>query len=289
MHVPTGLRRAVAIVCATALASSPVLLAPTTAGASDAATSSARAAMPHLTALLTKKTILVKGADDLTAGRAHLEVRGRGVVEFVTFDKGYDVADFTEDLNKYGAKNDLKALKRAINKSTIIGGVEGGGSGTIVFPRPGAYTPFAIGDRGLVTGKTLVVDGPKRSSKAPRTDGSIIGKNGPSWGGTSQLPMKGRFQFKNKADQPHLVVMQQVAEGTTVDQVLELVQSDEGPDPAWVLPAGMITGTLSPGRSMTVDYDLPAGQYAVLCFFPDPKMGGMPHAAMGMIKMIHLT
>lgn len=291
MHVPTGLRRAVAIVCATALASSPVLLAPTTAGASDAATSSARAAMPHLTALLTKKTILVKGADDLTAGRAHLEVRGRGVVEFVTFDKGYDVAAFAKDLNTYFAKNDLKALKRAINKSTIIGGIAGGGSGTVVFPRPGAYTPFAIGDRGLVTGKTLVVDGPKRSSKAPRTDGSIIGKNGPSWGGASQLPSRGRFQFKNKADQPHFVDLVQVAPGTTTDQVLSYLQSGEEAPPPWFIPDGgsMITGTLSPGRSMTVDYDLPAGQYVVMCFFPDPKMGGMEHALMGMLRMITLS
>ena len=45
----------------------------------------------------------------------------------------------------------------------------------------------------------------------------------------------------------------------------------------------METGSLSPGRSMTVDYDLPGGQYVVLCFFPDPKMGGMPHAMMGMV------
>ena len=40
---------------------------------------------------------------------------------------------------------------------------------------------------------------------------------------------------------------------------------------------------------MTVDYDLPPGQYVVMCFFPDPKMDGMPHALMGMLEMIHLT
>jgi hypothetical protein len=276
-------------VCATALASTPVLLAPaTTAGASGAATTSVRAATPHLIATLTRKTIRVQGADDLRAGRAHLEVRGRGTVEFVTFKEGYDLADFAADVSAFGAKNDLNALKHAIKNTTIVGGLTGGGTGTIVFPKPGAYTPISLA-RGFVAGKTLVVKGPKRSSKAPRTDGSIIAKDGPSWGGASQLPMKGRFEFKNKADQPHFVAMQQVAEGTTVDQVLELVQSDEGPDPSWVLPAGMQTGTLTPGRSMTVDYDLPAGQYAVLCFFPDPMMGGMPHAAMGMIEMIHLT
>ena len=279
MHVPTGLRRVVAVVCATALASSPVLLAPTTAGAAGASTTSARAATPHLTALLTKKTIAVKGADDLRAGRVHLEVRGRGIVEFVTFKKGYDIADFTADVNKFGAKNDIKALKRALKNSTIVGGLSGGGTGTIVFPKPAAYTPFSLGERGVVTGKTLVVDGPKRSSKTPSTDGSIIAKNGPSWGGASQLPMKGRFQFKNKADQPHFVVLQQVAEGTTTDQVLEALQSEEGhgPPPPWILPASMETGTLSPGRSMTVDYDLPAGPVRRHVLLPRPQDGR--HAA----------
>ena len=289
MHVPTGMRRVVAVVCATALATSPVLLAPTTAGAAGAATTSARAAMPHLTALLTKKTIVVRGADDLRAGRVHLDVRGRGIVEFATFKAGYDVAEFTADVNRFGAKNDVKALKRAVKNTTIIGGLSGGGSGTIVFPKPGAYTPFSIGGRGVVTGKTLVVDGPKRSSKTPSTDGSIIGKNGPAWGGASQLPAKGRFQFKNKADEPHFVVLQQVTEGTTTDQVLSYLQSGDEAPPPWGLQAGMETGTLSPGRSMTVDYDLPAGQYVVMCFFPDPKMGGMPHSLMGMLRMIHLT
>jgi hypothetical protein len=289
MHVPIGLRRVVAVVCATALASSPVLLVPTNAGASGAPTTSARAAMPHLTAVLTKKTIRLKGADDLRAGRVKLSVLGRGPVEFATFKAGYDVADFTADVNKFGAKNDVKALKRALKNTTIIGGLAGGGTGTIVFPKPGAYTPISLGGRGLVTGKTLVVDGPTRSTKAPSTDGSIIGKNGPSWGGASHLPMKGRFAFKNKADEPHFVALQQVTEGTTTDQVLSYLQSGDEAPPPWGLQAGLETGTLSPGRSMTVDYDLPAGQYVVLCFFPDPKMGGMPHAMMGMLRMIHLS
>jgi hypothetical protein len=288
MHVPIGLRKVVAVVCATTLASSPLLLVPTTAGASGTPTTSARAAMPKLTALLTKKTIRLKGADDLRAGRVKLSVVGRGPVEFAMFKAGYDVADFTADVNKFGAKNDVKALKRALKNTTIIGGMAGG-TGTIVFPKPGAYTPISLGGRGLVTGKTLVVDGPKRSSKAPSTDGSIIGKNGPSWGGASQLPMKGRFAFKNKADEPHFVALQQVAEGTTTDQVLSYFQSGDEAPPPWALQAGLETGTLSPGRSMTVDYDLPAGQYVVMCFFPDPEMGGMPHAFMGMLRMIHLT
>lgn len=289
MQMGKRLRRMVVVGCATTLATTPLLLSPIGADASPAATTS-RAAMPQITATLTKKTIVVKGADGLRAGRVKMSVKGRGTVEFARFKNGYDVADFTADVNRFGAKNDIKALRRAIANTTIIGGFGAGGSGTIVFPRAGAYTPFSVGERGVVTGKTVVVRGPRRTSSVPRTDGRIIAKNGPSWGGSSHLPAKGRFLFKNRFNTgvPHFVLLQQVQEGTTVDQVMEYFQSgDEGPPP-WALPSFLDTGSISPGRSMTVNYDLPAGQYAVLCFFPDPKMGGMPHALMGMIKMIHL-
>jgi len=130
-----------------------------------------------------------------------------------------------------------------------------------------------------------------RRSSVPSVDGKIIAKSGPSWGGASHLPMKGRFLFKNRGNTgvPHFVILQQVVEGTTTDQVLEYLQSGVETPPPWGLQAGMETGSLSPGRSMTVNYDLPAGQYVIMCFFPDPKMGGMPHALMGMLRMIHLT
>ena len=160
-----------------------------------------------------------------------------------------------------------------------------------MLPSAGSYTPFSIGDRGLVVGDPILVRGAKRSSKVPRTDGRILATTGPAWGGSSTLPASGRFLFKNKGDTgvPHFVILQQVVEGTTTDQVLEYLQSGDEAPPPWGLQAGLETGSISPGKSMTVDYDLPAGQYVVMCFFPDPKMDGMPHALMGMLEMIHLT
>lgn len=289
MQMVKRMRRAVAVVSATALVASPLLLSPTTASASVAAKSSS-AAMPQVKATLTRKTIRMSGVDGLRAGRVKLSVTGKGVVEFLMFDSGYDADDFAKDLGRFESKGDVKALKHAIANTEILGGVAGGGTGTIVFPKAGSYTPFSIGRRGPVFGKSFTLRGPVRSSRVPRTDGRIIAKNGPSWGGASHLPTKGRLLFKNRGNTgvPHFVLLQQVAEGTTPDQVLQFLQSEEGPPPSWLLPASFETGSLSPGRSMTAHYDLPAGQYVVLCFFPDPKMGGMPHALMGMIKMIHL-
>ena len=103
------------------------------------------------------------------------------------------------------------------------------------------------------------------------------------------LPAKGTLKFKNASSKQelHFLELQQVVEGTTVDQVLESFQSESQGPPEWVLPGHLFTDVISQGRSMTVNYDLPPGQYVALCFMPDPKMG-MPHSFMGMIKMIHV-
>jgi hypothetical protein len=290
MQMVKRLRRTVAVVSAVALASTPLLLSPTGASASGQPATS-RAAMPQITATVTKTTIKIAGADGLRAGRVKVSVKGKGTAEFAMFKRGYDADDVAADLNKFGAKNNIKALKHALANTQVLGGFASGGSGTIVFPRAGSYTPFSIGERGVVVGAPIVVRGPVRTSSVPRVDGKIIAKPGPSWGGASNLPMKGRFLFKNRHSTgvPHFVILQQVAEGTTTDQVLAYLQSGVETPPPWGLQAGMETGSLSPGRSMTVNYDLPAGQYVIMCFFPDPNMGGMPHALMGMLRMIHLT
>jgi hypothetical protein len=265
MHMVERMRRAVAVVSATALVASPLLLSPTTASGSVAAKSSS-AAMPLVKATLTRKKIRMSGVDGLRAGRVKLSVSGRGTVEFLMFDRGYDVDDFAKDVGRFASKGDVKALKRALANTEILGGVAGGGTGTIVFPKAGSYTPFSIGERGPVFGRPFTLRSPVRSSRVPRTDGRIIAKNGPAWGGASHLPAEGRLLFKNRANTgvPHFVLLQQVAEGTTPDQVLEYLQSGAETPPPWALPASFETGSLSPGRSMTADYDLPPGQYVVL-------------------------
>ena len=56
-------------------------------------------------------------------------------------------------------------------------------------------------------------------------------------------------------------------------------QAPAGPPP--FTGAGGITG-ISPGGAATMDIDLPAGNYAFICFVPDPATG-KAHAELGMI------
>jgi hypothetical protein len=81
------------------------------------------------------------------------------------------------------------------------------------------------------------------------------------------------------------MAMIHVKDGTTRKQVIKALQSP-GPPPFEHGSVG--ADIVSPGHSMTLSYSLPAGRYAVLCFFPDLKTG-MPHAFMGMVGIVHLS
>ncbi len=80
--------------------------------------------MPHITATLTKKSIKMSGADGLRPGRVKLGRQGLGTrgVRHVR-RAATTLADFVADINKFGAKNDIKALKHALANAQILGGV----------------------------------------------------------------------------------------------------------------------------------------------------------------------
>lgn len=280
MRLHPTLRTAVALVCAVTLGAAPLLVHTT------ATAKTAEAAMQSITIKVSKQAINVRGANGLRSGRVKVEVRG-GSAEILMFERGYDIKDLKKDIAATD-KGDMKALKRALGHTTFLGGFEKGGSGTVVLPKAGDYVVFSFESRGAAEFSA----GARKLAPTPKTDGKIIAKTGPKWAGSSTLPADGTLKFKN-ADRttPHFVILQQVVEGTTTDQVLQALQSEDenSPPPEFLLGAGLESGSLNPGRSMTVDYDLPPGQYVIMCFFPDPNMGGMPHALMGMLRMIHLT
>ena len=275
----THLRTGVALVCAGAMISVPALVT-----SSASAMTTDQQAGQSLTITVAKGSLKLRGVNGLRAGRIKLAVKGKPApVSIVSFAKGYTLRELAKD---YAASNkgDMSALKRMIANTTWHGGLMTGGTGTIVLPRAGTYTALVMANK--IMAPTTFRVGSVKAAKAPSVDATITARNGPAWGGASHLPTKGTLKFKNADDQPHFALLQQVQEGTTMEQVMEGVQSEE--EPEWLLPAWAQTDTLSPGRQMTMDYELPVGQYVLLCFFPDPKMKGMPHAMMGMVKMIHV-
>jgi hypothetical protein len=103
-------------------------------------------------------------------------------------------------------------------------------------------------------------------------------------------PRAGTWSLTDADDTVHFMQLQPVDPGTTDRQVQRALEASGGfsvgdlADPSRPLVGSEV---LSPGIRHTVDYDLPAGRYVLLCFIAD-ESDGMTHAVMGMHKVIVL-
>jgi hypothetical protein len=101
-------------------------------------------------------------------------------------------------------------------------------------------------------------------------------------------PHEGTYTFRNTSDTLHFMELQPVKTGTTDKQVSDFFASGaQGAPPFAKSGPGVGNDVVSPGFSLQVTYDLPEGTYVLLCFVAD-DVTGMPHALMGMHKVVVL-
>lgn len=257
-------------------------------------TAARMAPTPKLTVTVTKTGNTVQGPRTFKAGRVALQLnvrRAHATLGTLKLKPGYSFKAFRADvLKSFGG--DIPALKRALRKSVFFGGVAGVRgeevTGTVVLPRRGTYFLYEFGGNDLVKLAKLRVTGPRVARAVPQSDGRVVAKTGARFGGSKTFPHKGTLTFKNEAtDSPHFLIMQHVAKGTTRGEVLACL-NDEACQFPFGREGALETEVIDPGKTMTIDYDLPRGTYVQMCFFPDPNMGGMPHALMGMVRIVTL-
>ena len=103
----------------------------------------------------------------------------------------------------------------------------------------------------------------------------------------TMLPHQGWIQFRNNADQPHFVVFQHVKQSTTNAQVRRYFKNGARGRATFGLPGSYTFGVLTPGQGASQYLNLAAGKYVIACYWPDFRTG-MPHAFMGMWKIVQL-
>jgi hypothetical protein len=297
MHLSARARLGTAALLVTALGLIAPTAAPSHAAVATAPTVARAAHAPTLKFKINKagKIKLVHGPKTFRPGRVSFKVSSKSqnaTLGFVRFKKGYGFAKFKHDIRATNHGN-MKALKRAIRKTSFFGGAGAigprGVSGTVVLPKSGRYTVYNFGGNLPKSPVTLHAAGARRTGKGPKTSGTLTALTGIRFGGAASLPHRGNLMFKNKAsDSPHFLELDQVQPGTTKQEILQYFQSGSNQPPPFFIAPGIATEVVGPHQAMTMKYNLPAGTYAMLCFFPDPNMGGMPHAFMGMIRIITL-
>jgi hypothetical protein len=93
------------------------------------------------------------------------------------------------------------------------------------------------------------------------------------------------IRVENTGAQPHEVAFIRMKPGKTGADFAAWGEKPEGPAPGEVY--GGITGIM-PGSHAFANVDLPAGDYALICFVPDMK-DGKAHFEHGMMKMIQVS
>lgn len=103
----------------------------------------------------------------------------------------------------------------------------------------------------------------------------------------THIPARGVLAFLNEATDYHFIVLQQLKRGTTLAELKKaLASTDQSKQPDFVLAGSYSTGILSPSHAQLSTYKLPKGLYALMCFWPDEH--GVPHAVMGMVRLIRV-
>ena len=127
----------------------------------------------------------------------------------------------------------------------------------------------------------------------PRSSGSVTMVKGDRFRVSGALDADGNILIRNRSDSIHMVEFTPVRPGTTDAQMTALFAAEASGKPPAADPTdhsrpGVLEDVLTPGRSVVFHTNaLKPGLYDLECFVAD-DMTGMPHAFMGMHKVVVL-
>jgi hypothetical protein len=225
-------------------------------------------------------------------------VRGNagGSMQLLRLKSGYSLRQAKKDMG--GVFSGDVAAVRSVDKHIVFyGGMDVPKKGAPAnwwatnVDRAGTYYVVNMNNGSLAT---LKAKGAHQRRAMPKATSQLNVAPGNVWKSKDQLAHQGWMKTTNNAEEPHFVVLNQVQEGTTdqdvqdyIDAVMSDPQSGDQP-PSWALPATTETNVISPGHSFTWKYGLPKGEYIAMCFWSS-KVDGTPHFYMGMYKLFHLV
>ena len=209
-------------------------------------------------------------------------------------------------INTGKSMTDLLAALQAPDPSAVFGvvtlaggpnGVAPGASVTAtVALEPGAYAFLCFisspdGAPHLAKGMVapLEVTGTATTTQLPPGDAALTLKDF-SFDLATLTTGKHTVTVKNDGPQPHEATIIKLNDGVTVDTIKAMAAATPAPSGASAAPAGPppwtdvggLTG-IAPGMTANLDVDLPPGNYAWICFIPDPATG-KAHFELGMVN-----
>ncbi len=261
----------------------------TAAVASPAAHTRTSSTVPVVVARMSSSAIRLSVGHDMRAGLTIFSVRsskGTHALQIARLHRGYTIQQAMTDLSK-AFRGNVQAVRRVDHRITFRGGTA---------TSPAAPGRFAVT---LRAGRYLLVDQDSNATMWLRVHGTVPARPPVKHAGNVTvftygfatapvtLPAAGWLRMSNHSDQPHFVEINRVKNGTTAAMVRRYMKGGAQGRPSWGLRLSTNSGVMSPNTSEAMRINMPAGEYLLACWWPDDETG-MPHALMGMWKLVHL-
>lgn len=284
---------------ATGMAVTPaVAVSPATGGA-----------LPTITATeVNDASLSLSGTAHLTPGRVRIVLQAKGAKDeeggdlaLVRFLPGYSFAGYQRDNRTYNAnsgkngpnKKAIAALDHFYNHSVTYGGVSvdthKSGQETVDL-NAGTYVAYNDGGQLPENPVSFTVAGAPRHTTAPASSATVtVTARGDRFGGATTLPANGTITFANRArgGTAQTLNLLHVKTGTTLKQIEQYFASGSQKEPSFGRPGFIGTDLLAAGRSQTLTYRVPAGEYVEASFAPSYTTG-LPYVFVGMLKLVQL-
>lgn len=177
------------------------------------------------------------------------------------------------------------------------GGVTAGPGGSAAYTvnlAPGTYTIFSFSEdengepdsaKGMTATLTVTeaaatgATPPAADLRIELVDFSFLVEGQPAAG-------PGIAEVANTGAEPHEVVLLRLAEGATVQDAMAFMMAgaEAAGAPPFEFAGG--AGPLAAGLTAWYEFDVPPGEYGLICFLPSPANEGAPHFMLGMVAQV---
>jgi hypothetical protein len=236
-----------------------------------------------------------EGPESVPGGLTRIELVNAGEQEHMLWLVKLDEGKTFEDL--MGVFAAFETAPAFPDWMTWYGGVTAGPGGSGAYTvdlAPGAYTLFSFSedengepDAAKSMAATLTVTEPAGMTATPPAadlrielvDFSFVVEGEPAAG-------PGIAEVANTGAEPHEVVLLRLAEGATVQDAMAFMMAGEEAAGAPPFEFAGGAGPLATGLTAWYEFDVPPGEYGLICFLPSLTNEGAPHFMLGMVAQV---